>query len=403
MRIGRNLIGAICVFVLVSCQGGTKQDCLKTSEKIIESVSAQTQYSLNLIEEVKKSETRVFPRTINEEGELRLVGKRDWTSGFYPGVLWYTYELSKNDSFKIKAIEFTELLEEEQFNDRDHDIGFKMMSSYGHAYRLTGKEEYSDILVQSARTLITRFSEKVGCIRSWDHHKDKWDYPVIIDNMMNLELLFFAWNKTKEPTFYNVAVAHATTTMENHFRSDYSCYHVVSYDTITGEAVAKNTHQGFADESSWARGQGWALYGYTMVFRETKDTKFLEQAKNVANYIINVAKLPEDFVPYWDFNDTAIPNVPRDASAAALIASGLYELSLYDTENAELYINTANNIVNSLSTEKYTNKTGTTKGFLLSHSTGSLPRNSEIDVPLVYADYYYLEALLRKNNIENLK
>jgi hypothetical protein len=397
----RIIFSWFCFLVLCSCVSKNTKDDSVLNDKIIEQSCSQIQYALNVIEKEKVSELRVFPRTINEENELVLVRRRDWTSGFFPGVLWYAYELSGIDSLKIKATCFTELLEEEQYNDSDHDIGFKMMSSYGHAYRLTGNEQYKDILIQSARTLITRFSENVGCIRSWNHHKDKWDYPVIIDNMMNLELLFFAWNITKEPTFYNIGVAHANKTMENHFRDDYSCYHVVSYDTISGEAVAKNTHQGYADESSWARGQAWALYGYTMVYRETNKVEYLEQAENVANYILNVAKLPEDYVPFWDFHDPDIPNAPKDASAAAVMASALYELSAYSDTHKDFYISTANQIMKSLSSDKYFNKVGTNKGFLLAHSTGSLPRNSEIDVPLVYADYYYLEALKRKINIEN--
>jgi hypothetical protein len=310
------------------------------------------------------------------------------------------YDLTKENSWKESAQSYTALLENEKYNNKDHDIGFKMMCSYGNGYRLSNNEEYRAVLVESARTLITRFNEKVGCIRSWDHHSDKWEFPVIIDNMMNLELLFFAWKETSEPVFYNIAVKHAETTLKNHFRNDYSCYHVVSYDTLSGEAMVKCTHQGHTDESSWARGQAWALYGYTMVYRETKQLKFLQQANNVANYIIKISNMPDDYVPYWDFDFSEGSKEPRDASAAAIMASAFYELSTFSEDNKALYIETADHIMNSLSSKTYLNKKGTNNGFILKHSTGSKPKGSEIDVPLVYADYYYLEALARKMNID---
>src|SRR6056297_3663214 len=391
----------IIVFSLtVSCINGEGDNRLLDTEleaKIVQ----QQDYALNEIKKADPSQRRIFPRTLEEDGSIVRVSKRDWTSGFYPGILWLMYDLTKNEKWASEARVYTELLESEKFNDSNHDIGFKMMSSYGQGYRLTGDERYREILIQSARTLISRFNENVGCIRSWDHHEDKWDYPVIIDNMLNLELLFWATKETGDPVYANIAVKHAQTTMENHFRSDYSCYHVVSYDTLTGEAVKKQTRQGAFDESSWARGQAWGLYGYTMAYRETKMPVFLDQAEHIANYILNVAKLPEDFVPYWDFSIAYTSNEPRDVSAAAIIASALYELSNYTSDNNKSYQQTADKIMNSLKSDKYFNDTGTSGGFLLKHSTGSKPVGSEIDVPLVYADYYYLEALLRKEQIES--
>lgn len=366
-------------------------------EKIIE----QENYALGELKKAGMDQNRVFPRTIDTDGEIVRVSKKDWTSGFYPGILWLMYDMTNDEAWAREATTYTELLESEKFNDSNHDIGFKMMSSYGQGYRLTGNMHYRDVLIQSARTLISRFNENVGCIRSWDHHKDKWDYPVIIDNMMNLELLFWASKETGDPVFSNIAVKHAETTMQNHFRSDYSSYHVVSYDTLTGKVLKKQTRQGAFDESSWARGQAWGLYGYTMAYRETKIPGFLHQAEHIANYILNVAKLPDDFVPYWDFSLANRSDEPRDASAAAIIASALYELSNYSSENSERYIQTADQILSALDSDKYFNETGTGGGFLLKHSTGAKPIDSEIDVPLVYADYYYLEARLRKNHIES--
>jgi rhamnogalacturonyl hydrolase YesR len=395
------LILPICALILFSCNSINKTDGEKDIIKgIVEEATQQLNVFINNNNNEKPSDIRIFPRSLNSDGEIRFASKRDWTSGFYPGVLWQMYEITGKDSWKVEALKYTTPLESEKFNSSNHDIGFKMMSSFGHAYRLTGNNEYKDILIQSARTLLTRFNENVGCIRSWNHHRDKWQYPVIIDNMMNLELLFWAGKETGEPVFFNIAVKHAETTMKNHFRNDYSSYHVVSYDTITGNVEARNTHQGYADESSWARGQAWALYGYTMVYRETKNPEFLQQAEKIANYIINIAKLPEDFVPYWDFSIPDIKEEPRDVSAAAVMASALIELSSFSEENSEVYLKTADGIISSLASNNYFNKNGENKGFLLKHSVGSKPGDSEIDVPIIYADYYFLEALKRitKNN-----
>jgi len=394
---------AVITVLMSSCKEkvlSAKIDFNKT--ELVDKITTQLKYSPVLEDDSITSKRRVFPRTMDETGKIRLVSKRDWTSGFYPGVLWFAYELSEDNYWKQEAVKFTELLENEQFNAGNHDIGFKMMSSYGLGYKYTKNEAYKKVLVQSAKTLITRFDETVGCIRSWDHHQDKWEYPVIIDNLMNLELLYWAWKETGDSVFYNVANTHAKTTMKNHFRSDYSTYHVVNYDTITGVAKNKVTHQGYADDSCWARGEAWALYGYTMAYRETQDTEFLKQAEKVANYIINIVKLPEDFIPTWDFSLKDDPSEPKDASAAAVMASAFYELSTFtkNTKNKEDYLRVADNMVASLSTENYFNTQGAESGFLLKHSTGAKPGNSEIDVPLVYADYYYLEAISRKVNLK---
>nr|WP_294901227.1 glycoside hydrolase family 88 protein [uncultured Pedobacter sp.] len=355
-----------------------------------------------MLQEIAKADNKngqlVSPRTL-ENGKLKLVPSKDWTSGFFPGELWYLYELTKDDKWKQQAIKFTAPLEKEKFNGTTHDMGFKVYCSFGNAYRLTKNQHDKEVIIQAAKTLATRFNPKVGAIRSWDHHDDKWDFPVIIDNMLNLELLFEATKLSGDSTFYKIAVAHANTTMKNHFRKDYSTWHVVDYNPETGEVEHKQTHQGYSDASAWARGQAWAIYGYTMCYRETKDPKYLLQAQNVAKFLFGNKNMPADLVPYWDFDAPNIPNEPRDASAAAVISSALFELSTY-TKTGNDYLEKAEKILTNLATG-YTSKVGENKGFILIHSTGSKPSNSEVDVPLSYADYYYLEAMTRAKRLKN--
>lgn len=339
------------------------------------------------------------PRNSEPDGTLNLVPSKDWTSGFFPGELWFLYEYTQNNFWKKKAQQHTDILEKEKMNGSTHDMGFKVYCSFGNGYRLTQDEHYKEVLLQSAHTLATRFKPAAGIIRSWDHSTAKWACPVIIDNMMNLELLFWATKESKDSTFYRIAVDHARTTMKHHFRPDFSSYHVIDYDTITGQVLKKNTHQGFADESAWSRGQAWALYGYTMCYRETRLPEFLEQAQNIEKYLFTHPNMPEDLIPYWDFDAPGIPDEPRDVSAATVIASALYELSLYDPEKGERYRSNADKIIENL-TKHYRAMLKKDNGFLLLHSTGTKPTNTEVDVPIVYADYYFIEALMRKNKLE---
>lgn len=339
------------------------------------------------------------PRNSEPDGTLNLVPSKDWTSGFFPGELWFLYEYTQNNFWKKKAQQHTDILEKEKMNGSTHDMGFKVYCSFGNGYRLTQDEHYKEVLLQSAHTLATRFKPAAGIIRSWDHSAAKWVCPVIIDNMMNLELLFWATKESKDSTFYRIAVDHARTTMKHHFRPDFSSYHVIDYDTITGQVLKKNTHQGFADESAWSRGQAWALYGYTMCYRETRLPEFLEQAQNIEKYLFTHPNMPEDLIPYWDFDAPGIPDEPRDVSAATVIASALYELSLYDPEKGERYRSNADKIIENL-TKHYRATLKKDNGFLLLHSTGTKPTNTEVDVPIVYADYYFIEALMRKNKLE---
>ncbi len=365
-------------------------------EKVFKEAEQQT---MVMVKEVMQAGARegglVSPRTIDKDGRLKLVASRDWTSGFFPGVLWLLYEQNPKQHLQLLARDFTAAIENEKLNGGTHDMGFKIYCSFGTGYRITKDSQYRGVIIQAARTLSTRFNKNIGCLRSWDHSKEKWDFPVIIDNMMNLELLFAATRLTGDSSFYKIAVSHANTTMKNHFRPDYSSYHVIDYDSVTGNVLKKNTHQGYSHESAWARGQAWALYGYTMCYRETKDPRYLDQAEHVAAFILNHPRLPSDGVPYYDFDAPAIPDEPRDASAAAVIASALYELGAFSKKNTKQYHAMADKIMASL-TANYRSPIGENRGFILLHSTGSKPANSEVDVPLSYADYYYLEALLRK-------
>lgn len=378
-----------------------KEDVVKDS---FDFAGQQLKYAFTQVDSVKaklveegSGKNLVSPRTIEDDGSFKMVVSRDWTSGFFPGELWYMYEYTQDDYWKKKAQEFTANIEDQKTNGGTHDMGFKMYCSFGNGYRLTKDTLYKDILLESAATLITRYKPTIGCIRSWDHSRDKWQCPVIIDNMMNLELLYWAFKETGDSVYYNIATNHARTTIKNHFRDDYSSYHVIDYDTISGNVIHKHTHQGYSHESAWSRGQAWGLYGYTMCYRETKLPEFLNQAENIANYIFTNPTMPEDLVAYWDFNAPGIPNEPRDASAAVVMACAMYELSMYDTDKAVQYKKWADTIVDSLS-KNYRAALNGDYGFLLLHSTGA--HNFERDVPLVYADYYFLEALLKKAKLE---
>ncbi len=341
-----------------------------------------------------------FPRSMTPKtGKINKVPSKDWTSGFYAGNLWQIYELTGDERFREKAEQWTAFIEKEKYNNRTHDMGFKVYCSFGEGYKATKNPQYKEVIIESAETLITRYNPTVKAIRSWDFNRDVWEFPVIIDNMMNLELLFEASKLSGDTRFRDVAINHANTTLKNHFRDNNSTFHVVVYDTITGAVKDKVTHQGINDDSSWARGQGWAIYGYTMMYRYTKDTKYLAQAQKTATFYLNHPRLRKDGVPYWDFDDPAIPNAPRDVSAGTLIASAFVELYEY-TKDAR-YLNYATELMNTLHSEEYVLSKDITGPFLLDHSTGNYPKNDEIDEPIVYGDYYYLETLLRLKNLKN--
>lgn len=379
------------LLVLFSCARNDED----AADVLINHCDAQLSYAVQTITPLS-TEKLVSPRTL-EDGMLKMVPAKDWTSGFFPGNLWMMYELGKDEKWKEAATQYTLKLEPQKWNAGTHDMGFKMFCSFGQALKFDDKKEYRDILIQSAKTLSTRFNPVVGCIRSWDHNSDKWDFPVIIDNMMNLELLLWAAKETGNENFKEIAIKHAQTTSKNHFRNDNSSYHVVDYNPETGEVEHKHTHQGFAHESAWSRGQAWGLYGFTMMYRETGMDEFLVQAEKIADFILSQDGIKEGKMPYWDFNAPNIPNEPYDASAGAIIASALIELDGL-TKSKTDYLKIAERLISTLSTSEFLTAVGDNKGFLIKHATGSKPHNSEIDVPIIYADYYYLESLIRLRN-----
>jgi unsaturated chondroitin disaccharide hydrolase len=352
------------------------------------------------------TDTLTVPRSIsNGKKEWRLVDRHDWTSGFWPGIEWYLYEYTKDEVWKRRAEQSQKILEPLVDSSAiDHDIGFVMYSSYGNGYRLTNDSNCKTILLRAADTLAKLFNPKVGTILSWPRQVPGVDWPLrhntIMDNMLNLELLFRAAKNSGDKHLYDIAVSHATTTMKNHFRPDYSSYHVVVYDTATGKKIKGMTHQGYSDSSMWARGQSWAIYGYTMVYRETRDDKFLDFAQKVTD--VYLKRLPKDLIPYWDFDDPSIPNAPRDASAACVVASALLELSTFvqDEQKAKFYRKKAEAMLKELS-DHYQSR-DVNDAFLL-HSTGHKPAGSEIDASIIYADYYYLEALIRAKKMKEGK
>ncbi len=339
-----------------------------------------------------------YPKTYYaDKDKLETSGSGWWCSGFYPGTMLYLDEAVKSPVLETEIDRILQDLKREQFNTTTHDLGFMMFCSFGNANRLNPKPEYAEILMNSAKSLASRFDPNVGCIKSWDSSKD--DYLVIIDNMMNLELLFWASQFSGDKKYYDIAVKHADTTLKNHFRADHSSYHVVNYNSKTGEVKQRKTAQGYADESAWARGQSWGLYGYTVMYRATKDKKYLDQAVAIAEFILNNPNLPKDKVPYWDFNAPNIPDALRDSSAGAVIASALLELKNYvDKEASKKYFTAAKTIITTLTSKEYIAEEGTNGGFLLKHGVGHIPQKSEIDVPLTYGDYYLVEALLRYKN-----
>ncbi|MFT3831024.1 MAG: glycoside hydrolase family 88 protein [Opitutaceae bacterium] len=351
---------------------------------------AAAQYS-GLLEAVRGEPT--LPRSF-ENGRRRMVGSEDWTSGFFPGSLWLLYDYTRDAQWRAAAEDYTGRLAGLRHFAGHHDVGFMLGCSFGQGLRLTQNPEYRAVLVDGAHALATRFRPGAGVIRSWDF--GPWRCPVIVDNMMNLELLLWAARESGEPRLREIAVSHANKTLANHFRPDSSSFHLVDYDPETGAVLKKQTVQGFADGTAWARGQAWGLYGFTVLFRETRDPAYLARARAIAGFLLHHPNLPADKIPYWDFNAPDIPRALRDTSAAAIMASALLELSGFvDATAAQEYRDVAACQLRSLSSPAYRAELGGNGGFLLRHGVGHIPERHEIDVPLVYGDYYFLEALLR--------
>ena len=386
------LAGLLMGLLLPSCSNNSNDMMSSVIEKGLKRSIEQSEFmAASLMDQPDR-----LPKTTEKNGTLVTSDTHWWCSGFFPGTLWMLYEATGNETLKKYAESYTMRIEKEQYALDTHDLGFMMNCSFGNGYKITGNENYKKILLQSARSLATRYNENIGVIRSWDN-KPKWMYRVIIDNLMNLELLENAYKLSQDSLFDKIANSHATVTITNHFRPDYSSCHVVDYDTITNKALKMDTHQGYSSTSAWARGQAWGLYGYTMMYRETQNEKYLQQAINIAKFILHHPNLPEDKIPYWDFDAPNIPDEPRDASAGAIIASALLELGQYvnDDKLSKEYQSVAAQQLRTLSSDEYLAAPQTNGGFILKHSVGNKPRNSEVDAPLTYADYYYVEALLR--------
>jgi len=363
-------------------------------------VNSQLTYQINTIS--KDTTHFLNPVTVMPNGETYYCEPTDWCSGFFVGTLWLASEMSGDSLLQAKAVDYTKEIEEVKNITWHHDVGFIINSSFGNAYDVTHDSYYKNVIIQAAKSLSTRFRPKAGIIQSWDvnggwQSERGWECPVIIDNMMNLELMFKATEYSGDSIYYNIANKHAETTLKNHFRSDASCYHVVDYSLEDGHVRGKHTAQGYADNSVWSRGQVWAIYGYTLCYRYTKNPKYLEQALKTADFMMHHPAMPKDHIPYWDMDAPKIPNEFRDVSSAACMASALYELGAYSADRCDELRKYADSMMASLATPEYRAEVGGNNGFLLKHSVGSIPHNSQIDVPLNYADYYYVEALKRQH------
>ena len=346
----------------------------------------------------------LFPASWNTDGTIKTNSARGWISGFFPANIWFLYEYTRDPKWLDMARRRTAPLDTLRRYTKTHDLGFMVGCPCAAAYRLTGEEAYRQLLIDASDALLTRFSPAVGLIRSWDNKNgDPNPYRVIIDNMMNLEMLFTVSKLTGDKRYYDIAVCHADNTLKNHFRPDNSCFHIVCYDAETGRVTGQRGGQGYSAASAWSRGQSWALYGFTMCYRETGDPRYLDRAVKCAEYFINHPRLPEDLVPYWDYDAPVIPDEPRDAAAAAITASALLELAKYAPGKEKSYYGTARKILTSLASDRYLIPAGKKCGFLIDHSVGSKPSGSQVDVPIIYGDYYFLEALLRLKNYKTQK
>ncbi len=385
------------VFASLLHTGAVAQTTESMKEVVDRGLSRAQQQSV-IMARALESKEGALPRSF-EKGALQTIRYDHWVSGFFPGVLWLLYENTGDAALRKYAELYTDRVEPAKRVTNTHDLGFMLYCSFGQGYRLTGNKHYLDVISEGTQSLLTRWNEKLGVIKSWESGP-RWQYPVIIDNMMNLEMLCFMTRETGNMKYERIAEKHAQTTMKNHFRKDFSTFHVVSYDTITGKPHAKNTAQGYADGSSWSRGQAWGLYGYTMMYRETLNPQYLKQAQQIGKFLMNHPRLPKDKVPYWDYDAPDIPKAKRDASAAAVMASALIELSQLDPSDlAPQWLALARQQLRTLSSDEYLAKEGEQGGFILKHGVGHHQAGAEVDAPLTYGDYYYVEALMRMKQL----
>lgn len=377
------------------------QRVIKESMKVVE------MQSIALAEKLKRKKDQL-PTTVHGKSELITSDSHFWTSGFYPGVLWYLYEYKQDPKVAKLAELYTSRLEKEKLTTDNSNIGLILHCSFGNGYRLTNNPKYEEILVTGARSLSTRFRPICGSIQSGDVDNQKISrvYQIFssIENMMNLELLMWATNQTGDQSFSAIAVSHANTATNCQFRPDNSSYQVVAFDSITGKPNKQGSFQGYSDESVWARGQAWGLYGFISMYEQTGLKRYLERAKKIATFILFHPNLPANKIPYWDFNAPNIPKEPLDVSAAAITASALIELSeLVDEPLRSQYLNVAETQIRTLSSTEFLANIGTNGLLILKKRVGANVSEENMDVPISCADYYYVEALVRLNRILNRK
>ncbi len=411
MKIGRIFFLVSALFLVNGMMAQNKLDAKQGLD-----VDKQLQYChkqvCRALEELKQKDGSydytMEPRNIlkgdKQKGwNCRKATPEEWCDGFWPGILWMDYQNTKDEAVRKAAEGYTESLKGIAYRPcYDHDIGFLMFCSYGKGYEVNHSQEYKNVILASADSLATLFNPIVGTILSWPREVKprNWPHNTIMDNMMNLDMMFWAARNGGNKLLHDLAVTHAKTTMQNHFRPDGSCYHVAVYDTINGNLIKGVTHQGYSDDSMWSRGQSWAIYGYTMVYRYTRNKMFLDFAQKVTDiYIKRLKETSDDFIPLWDMDDSrGTMGAPKDVSAACVVADALLELQKYvGGEKGEEYKQFALQTLAQLSTSKY--QSGKKNVAFLMHSTGHHPAGSEIDASIIYADYYYLEALNRVKNI----
>ena len=333
------------------------------------------------------------PQSTLDDGTWMASGRKVWTSGFFSGCLWLLFEQSEDPVVEQWARDWTADLESQKDDRSNHDVGFQILSSFGNGLRLTGDTSYPPVIQAAAASLASRFDPDVGCTRSWSW--GSWSFPVIIDNMMNLELLFQAAAEGGDPLWRDMAIQHAERTMLEHVRDDGSCYQIVDFDPDDGSVLYRGSWQGYADETTWSRGQAWGIHGFAIAYRFTGDVRFLRTAESMTDYFVR--NLPPDRVPYWDFEAPGIPDEPRDSSAAAIAASGMLELARYlPTARGARIRAVAESILDSLLTHRYRSENQPFESILL-HATGDARHGLEVDVGLIQGDYYFLQALLRSS------
>ena len=334
---------------------------------------------------------QISPHSTGADGGWETVANTNltaWTQGFFPGANWYLYDLTGDLAAKARADSWTRALEGQKTNTLTHDLGFKMYLSFGHAFRITGDPYYKDVLLAAAASLATRFDPAIGAVICCDWNK-AWHRPMVVDTMMNLELLLWGAKNGGKPAWREMALSHASKTLADMVRPDGSTYHVVDYSTA-GAILFRGTLQGYSDSSTWTRGQAWAIYGYTMVYRYTSDATMLAAAREVADYYLS--RLGGESVPNWDLD---APTQHKDSSAAAAVASALIELSGFvAVPDRGRYLQAAKRMLDELASPAYLAE-GTSSPSVLLHGVGNLPEGKAIDAGLIYGDYYFIEALAR--------